>query len=156
MTTDNDGCKEREAVLDNINGSFLQDRVNEIEAKGLATEQEKRRQLRQYRWMDNLEWDDDDPETRERRDAIRIPQQTSVKDLDASVVLYGRKARFDSIPEFLDCELENTSQVRESGPAARAVGHNDTLGSKEGIILAFIETEWHEGKIHPSRTSIIL
>ncbi|KAJ5667807.1 uncharacterized protein N7477_006377 [Penicillium maclennaniae] len=69
------------------NQKFLQDRINEIEAKGLATEKEKRRQLRQYRWMDNLEWDDDAPETRGRRDAIRIPQQTSVKDLDIYAIV---------------------------------------------------------------------
>ncbi|KAJ6127673.1 hypothetical protein N7523_003285 [Penicillium sp. IBT 18751x] len=69
------------------NHRFLQDRVNEIEAKGLATEKEKRRLLRQYRWMDNLEWDDDDPETRGRHYAIHIPQQTLVKDLDISVIV---------------------------------------------------------------------
>ncbi|KAJ9481377.1 hypothetical protein VN97_g12104, partial [Penicillium thymicola] len=69
------------------NQKFLQDRINEIEAKGLATEQEKRNQLRQYHWMNYLQWDDEDSETSGRRDAIRIPQQTSVKDLDIPAVL---------------------------------------------------------------------
>jgi hypothetical protein len=66
------------------NQKFLQDRVNEIEAKGLATEEEKRRQLGHYRWMDDLEWDDED---RGRCDGIRIPQGTSVADLDIPAVL---------------------------------------------------------------------
>ncbi|CAI7659604.1 unnamed protein product [Penicillium palitans] len=69
------------------NQKFLQDRINEIEGKGLATEQEKRNQLRQYQWMNYLQWDDEDSETSGRRDAIRIPQQTSVKDLDIPAVL---------------------------------------------------------------------
>ncbi|KAJ5200779.1 hypothetical protein N7491_008416 [Penicillium cf. griseofulvum] len=69
------------------NQKFLQDRINEIEGKGLATEQEKRNQLRQYQWMNYLQWDDDVSETCGRRDAIRIPQQTSVKDLDIPAVL---------------------------------------------------------------------
>lgn len=69
------------------NQKFLQDRINEIERKGLATEEEKRRQLRQYQWMDYLQWDDEDSETCGRRDGIRIPQQTSVKDLDIPTIL---------------------------------------------------------------------
>ncbi|KAJ5209117.1 hypothetical protein N7449_003496 [Penicillium cf. viridicatum] len=69
------------------NQKFLQDRINEIEEKGLATEQEKRNQLRQYQWMNYLQWDDEDSETCGRRDAIRIPQLTSVKDLDIPAVL---------------------------------------------------------------------
>lgn len=69
------------------NQKFLQDRVIEIEAKGLATGEEKRRRLRQYRWMDYLEWDDQDSETRGRRDGIQIPQETSVADLDIPAVL---------------------------------------------------------------------
>ncbi|KAJ5195296.1 uncharacterized protein N7498_008734 [Penicillium cinerascens] len=52
------------------NQKFLQDRVNEI-----------------GRWMGNLEWDDEDPETRGRRYVIRIPQQTSVNDLDITAIL---------------------------------------------------------------------
>ncbi|KAF7114920.1 hypothetical protein CNMCM5793_000690 [Aspergillus hiratsukae] len=75
------------------NQKFLQDRVNEIEAKGLATEEEKRRRLRRYRWMDNLEWDDQDPATRGRRDGIRIPQGTSVADLDIPAVLNALPSR---------------------------------------------------------------
>ncbi|OQE19227.1 hypothetical protein PENFLA_c019G03557 [Penicillium flavigenum] len=69
------------------NQKFLQDCVSEIEAKGLATEEEKRRRLWQYRWMDDIEWDDEDPETRQKRDCLEIPQQTSVNDLDIPAVL---------------------------------------------------------------------
>ncbi|KAJ5160515.1 uncharacterized protein N7482_007519 [Penicillium canariense] len=69
------------------NQKFLQDRINEIEGKGLATEEEKRRQFRQYKWMDYLQWDDEDSETCGRRDRIRIPQQTPVKDLHIPAVL---------------------------------------------------------------------
>ncbi|GFF46714.1 hypothetical protein IFM61606_02670 [Aspergillus udagawae] len=70
------------------NQKFLQDRINGIEAKGLATEEEKRRRLRKYRWMNYLEWDDDDPETRGKRGGrIRIPQETSVADLDIPTIL---------------------------------------------------------------------
>jgi hypothetical protein len=69
------------------NQKFLQDRINEIEAKGLATGEEKRRRLRKYRWMNYLEWDDDDPETRGKRGGIRIPQETSVADLDIPTIL---------------------------------------------------------------------
>ncbi|GFG25498.1 hypothetical protein IFM61606_05442 [Aspergillus udagawae] len=52
------------------NRQFLQDRINEINAKGLPTEEEKRRLLCQYRWMDDL-----------------IPQDTAVADVDISAVL---------------------------------------------------------------------
>ncbi|GIJ86649.1 hypothetical protein Asppvi_005541 [Aspergillus pseudoviridinutans] len=69
------------------NQKFLQDRVNEIETKGLATEEGKRRRLREYRWMNYLEWDDDDPETRGNPGGIRIPQETSVADLDIPTIL---------------------------------------------------------------------
>ncbi|KAF7157601.1 hypothetical protein CNMCM5623_001975 [Aspergillus felis] len=69
------------------NQKFLQDRVNEIEAKGLATGEEKRRRLREYRWIDYLEWDDDDTETRGEPGGIRIPQETSVADLDIPTIL---------------------------------------------------------------------
>lgn len=69
------------------NQKFLQDRINETEAKGLATEKQKRRWLRQYRYMDQLEWNHDDPETRGKSDGIRIPQQTSVRDLDIPAIL---------------------------------------------------------------------
>ncbi|KAJ5787749.1 hypothetical protein N7457_002739 [Penicillium paradoxum] len=68
------------------NQKFLQDRINEIEAKGLATEEEKRCQLRQYLWMDHLAWDDEEPETH-RHDRIQIPQQTSVSALDIPAIL---------------------------------------------------------------------
>lgn len=69
------------------NQKFFQDRVNEIEGKGLATEEEKRRQLLQYKWISFLEWDDENSETCGRHDRIRIPQQTSVKDLDIPAAL---------------------------------------------------------------------
>ncbi|KAJ6103110.1 hypothetical protein N7486_005537 [Penicillium sp. IBT 16267x] len=69
------------------NQTFLQDCVNEIEARGLASEEEKRRRLRQYKWMTYLEWDDEDPERRGRHSAIRIPQHTSVKYLDIPAIL---------------------------------------------------------------------
>ncbi|KAF7178097.1 hypothetical protein CNMCM7691_006755 [Aspergillus felis] len=69
------------------NQKFLQDRVDEIEAKGLATEEEKRHQLREYGRMSYLEWDDDDPETRGNNGGIRIPQETSVADLDIPTIL---------------------------------------------------------------------
>ncbi|EAW19285.1 uncharacterized protein NFIA_092460 [Aspergillus fischeri NRRL 181] len=52
------------------NRRFLQDRINEINAKDLPTEEEKRRLLCQYRWMDGL-----------------IPQDTAVADVDIPAVL---------------------------------------------------------------------
>ncbi|KAJ5872300.1 uncharacterized protein N7529_004653 [Penicillium soppii] len=64
------------------NQKFLQDRINEIEGKGLATEEEKRRQLRQYKYMDDVKWDDEDPETYGSGNKIQILPQTLVKDLD--------------------------------------------------------------------------
>lgn len=36
------------------NKKFLQDCLKEIEEKGLATEEDKREQLRQYKYMDDV------------------------------------------------------------------------------------------------------
>ena len=69
------------------NKKFLQDRINEIEGKNLATEEEKRCRLRQYKYMDNVKWDDEDPETCGSGKKIRIPPQTPVKDLDIPAIL---------------------------------------------------------------------
>ncbi|KAJ6006357.1 hypothetical protein N7451_004301 [Penicillium sp. IBT 35674x] len=69
------------------NQKFLQDRIKEIEAKGLAFEEEKRRRFRQYQWMDYLEWDDEDPDMRGSHNAIQISQQTLVKDLEIPPIL---------------------------------------------------------------------
>ncbi|KAJ5660159.1 hypothetical protein N7507_006610 [Penicillium longicatenatum] len=69
------------------NQTFLQDRVNEIEARGLASEKEKCHRIRLYKWMDDLEWDDEDPETRGSNNAVQIPPQTLVKDLDIPTIL---------------------------------------------------------------------
>ncbi|KAJ5630666.1 uncharacterized protein N7484_010766 [Penicillium longicatenatum] len=69
------------------NQTFLQDRVNEIEARGLASEKEKRHRIRLYKWMDDLEWGDEDPETRGSNNAVQIPPQTLVKDRDIPTIL---------------------------------------------------------------------
>ncbi|KAJ5802468.1 uncharacterized protein N7503_004918 [Penicillium pulvis] len=69
------------------NQKFLQDRINEIEARGLASEEEKRRHFRHYQWMDYLEWDDEDPDRRGSHNAIQISRQTLVKDLDVPAIL---------------------------------------------------------------------
>lgn len=69
------------------NQKFLQNRLKEIEEKGLATEEEKREQLRQYKYMDDVKWDDEDPETCGSGSIIRIPPQTLVKDLDIPAIL---------------------------------------------------------------------
>jgi hypothetical protein len=71
------------------NQSFLQGRVNEIEASGLASAEEKRCRLCDYKWMNDLLWDDEDPKTRGRSNQIRIPKQTSFKDLDIPAILNG-------------------------------------------------------------------
>ncbi|KAJ5672325.1 hypothetical protein N7507_001452 [Penicillium longicatenatum] len=68
------------------NQKFLQDRINEIEARGLASEEEKRHYLRQYKYMDDLVWDEEAPERRSSS-TIRIPQQTSLNDLDIPAIL---------------------------------------------------------------------
>ncbi|CAI7670246.1 unnamed protein product [Penicillium crustosum] len=69
------------------NQKFLQDRLKEIEGKGLATEEEKRVQLRQYKYMDDVKWDDEDPETCGSGSIIQIPPQTPVKDLNIPAIL---------------------------------------------------------------------
>ncbi|KAJ5546793.1 hypothetical protein N7494_004378 [Penicillium frequentans] len=69
------------------NQKFLQDRIKEIEARGLASEEEKRRRLRHYQWMDYLEWDDEDPDRRGSHNGIQISQQTLVNGLDVPAIL---------------------------------------------------------------------
>ncbi|KAJ5055311.1 hypothetical protein NUH16_010873 [Penicillium rubens] len=69
------------------NQKFLQDRINEIQGNGLAIEEEKRCRLRQYKYMDNIKWDDEVPETCGSGKNIRIPPQTPVKDLDIPAIL---------------------------------------------------------------------
>ncbi|KAL4878343.1 hypothetical protein BJY04DRAFT_221279 [Aspergillus karnatakaensis] len=66
------------------NKTFLQDRINEITARDLPTEQARRDKLWQYRWMPCLGWWDDPPD---RNTDVVVPKDTRFADLDASLVL---------------------------------------------------------------------
>ncbi|KAL4910279.1 hypothetical protein BDW74DRAFT_173735 [Aspergillus multicolor] len=70
------------------NTKFIQDRIAEIEARGCATETEKRSRLCFYRYMDYLKWDDDDPAiSTSDPEKIRLPSGTSLSDIDVPAIL---------------------------------------------------------------------
>lgn len=125
------------------NQTFLRDRVNEIEAKGLATEEEKRRQLSMYRWMGGLKWADEVPKAYTRHDGNLILPQTRVKDLDipavfsalpsyapADGVLPPRLRTEQWLQMYLDtvhdvCQRQADALVDEDEPDATCYRHQD-------------------------------
>ncbi|EPS29656.1 hypothetical protein PDE_04606 [Penicillium oxalicum 114-2] len=69
------------------NENFLKDRIDEIERKGLATEQEKFKYLVHHYRYPNIAWED--ANTSPRQGSVLIPANTLFKDLDISTIEKG-------------------------------------------------------------------